>query len=142
MQNEVLVASADSNLIFGKEDVEFFRNNHIWFHEMRVLKKKYDYIALYLPESFGDEQGIHEYAPILDYQMNLNLYDLKIPKKSNFYQRISQHAPEERCFRKLILGDVITLPHKIGRSRGKRVFNWSTTLEKLFNAKWADELLK
>ena len=55
MQNEVLVVSADPNLIFGEEDVDLFRNFHLYFHHIRIVKKEHQYIALYLPAEFKNE---------------------------------------------------------------------------------------
>ncbi len=139
MQNEILVVSADPDLTYGKEDADFFRH-HLYWYTTGTIKKRHNYIALYLPSAFGAEQGIHEIAKILRYEL-CTVDELGIPKNCNYYRKMKEGDTGKRECYKLVLGDVITLPRKIKKSRGRRVRNWTTTFEKLLKAEWTDQLL-
>jgi hypothetical protein len=66
---------------------------------------------------------------------------LRLPRTSKYYKEWEADPKTKQKFYKLLLGPPIRLPWKIGKSRGKRVYNWTTTFEKLLKAKYADELL-
>jgi hypothetical protein len=140
MQNEIIVASADPNPEYGKEDLDFFRSRHLYWYSVRTLKKRHNYLALYLPAQFGKDQGISEIARIIRYEL-CSLAQLGIPESSNYYNRLSRGDKGEPRYYKLVLSKPIRLPRKIKKSRGKRVRNWTTTFEKLLKAEYADELL-
>jgi hypothetical protein len=140
MQNEILVVSADPNLTYGKEDVDFFHKLHIYWYGTSTIKKRHNYIALYLPKEFNEKQGIQEIAKIMRYEL-CSLDQLGLPKDSNYYKKLKKDDAGTLGFYKLVLGEPIKLPQKIKKSRGKRVFNWTTTFEKLLKAEYADELL-
>jgi len=140
MQNEILVVSADPNLKYGEEDVYFFRKLHMYWYSINTIKKRHNYIALYLPKEFKGEQGIQEVAKIIRYEL-CSLDQLGIPEDSNYYKERKKDDAGKPEYYKLVLGKPIKLPQKIKKSRGKRVRNWTTTFEKLLRAKYADELL-
>lgn len=139
MQNEILVVAADPDLRYGNEDVYFFRKHHFYWYSINTLKKRHNYIALYLPKEFKKEQGIQEIAKILRYEL-CSLDQLGLPKNSNYYKRLKASDTGSPRFYKLILGKPIKLARKIKKSRGKRVRNWTTTFEKLLQAEFADQL--
>jgi hypothetical protein len=140
MQNEILVVSADPDPKYGEEDVYFYRKHHIYWYSVDTMKKRHNYIALYLPKQFKKDQGIQEIARILRYEL-CSLDQLGLPKDSNYYKRLKASDTGRPRFYKLVLGEPIKLVRKIKKSRGKRVRNWTTTFEKLLQAEFTDELL-
>jgi hypothetical protein len=141
MPNEILVASADSK--YDNEDMDFFMKRHFFFYRAEIMKKRHDYLAMYLGAGFGKDQGIQYVARILKYEL-CSLEQLGLPTNSKYYKENLAREAESKTkqkFYKLLLGPSIRLPWKIGKSRGKRVYNWTTTFEKLLKAKYADELL-
>jgi hypothetical protein len=135
MPNEILVAAASPNA--GSDDLDIFLKHHFYWYGIDALKKRHSYLALYLGKEFGKDQGIQYIAKILKYEL-CTWDQLGIPKDSVYYKR---KIGVGHTFYKLVLGEPIKLPRKIGKSRGKRVYNWTTTFEKLLKARYTDELL-
>jgi len=132
LRHEILVAAA-----MDQRDFEYFmKHRFYWFRlEPPAIKKRHGYLALYEGGKFGKRrQGIRYIAKILEYQI--------VPWKDLFPPRDPKYDPkDENLYCKLVLGEPIELSRKIGKSRGKRVYNWTTTFEKLLKARFADELL-
>jgi hypothetical protein len=132
LTHEILVAAATD-----QRDFEYFmKHRFYWFSfEPPAIKKRHSYLALYEGGKFGKKrQGIRYIAKILEYQI--------VPWKDLFPPSDPKYdSKDENLYCKLVLGEPIELPRKIGKSRGKRVYNWTTTFEKLLKARFTDELL-
>lgn len=123
--------------LLWKRDFDYFMKHRFYYYsfEPPAIKKRHNYLALYEGGKFGKKrQGIKFIAKILEYRI--------VPRKNLFQCGDPNYDPkDERLYCKLILGEPIELPRKIGRSRGKMVYNWTTTFEKLLKARYADDLL-
>jgi hypothetical protein len=77
--------------------------------------------------------GISEIAKFQRCEL-CTLDDLGLAKDSNYYRNLQDEVGQPNFYR-FVLEEIITLPRRIGRSRGKRVNNWITAFEKLLKAK-------
>jgi hypothetical protein len=138
MPNEILVESANSD--YGSEDVDLFLNCRFFWYTAETMKKRHNYLAMYLGSGFGADQGIQYIARIIKYEL-CSWEQLGLPRNSKYYKELKAGDDPNQKFYKLVLGEPVRLPWKIGKSRGKMVRHWTTTFDRLLKAKFADELL-